>query len=519
MAARYLLQPSFLTHLGCFSKLVCRALRLRCTLRSKLRLGDQLGFNLIAEALTTPAYGEYCEDRSGRLIHLSDEPVLQGETPYGIESCQDPNERFFIRPGDGRRPFSTFASQTGYYFFDKVLESGHYWTTLAALWGLLDPEAYVLGVDGDAGTYAISFYDWYTDEVTELLNSLLVNDYPAFAPRAYRTTESDPQNSVRLQYPRLITQISDADGRSYDPETGSRILEEASGVLGLCESCEASIECRGYTGRYGGVYCETFDEESVCVKDCTYAEDSCPPGTECSRGSCLPTSGSCIDFPAQCNDNNPYGACDDGQCESGRCQTVSELKLVEAEPTFSLATDIFWFGFLFTTSSFSTLFNDQLNVFRTGSRGRVRPNDDTSETVSFTNPISGVTYEAVQTRCPDVAEVTYGGPEGECGRCDADSDCAGYTRFLGGSFCQPIDETENYFCLQDCTEDPQACGPDRECDDAGNCIPTSGSCPPVKPCSLTAPQGACDTGETCINGECVRAFVFLVNGASQVLSK
>ena len=64
----------------------------------------------------------------------------------------------------------------------------------------------------------------------------------------------------------MITQISDADGRSYDPETGTRILEEVSGVLGLCESCEASFECRGYTGRYGGVYCETFDEDSVCVK-------------------------------------------------------------------------------------------------------------------------------------------------------------------------------------------------------------------------------------------------------------
>ena len=49
---------------------------------------------------------------------------------------------------------------------------------------MLDPEAFVLGVDGDAGTYAIPYYDWYTEELTTLMNDLLVNDFEAFAPKA-----------------------------------------------------------------------------------------------------------------------------------------------------------------------------------------------------------------------------------------------------------------------------------------------------------------------------------------------
>ena len=51
------------------------------------------GFNLLAEVLSTPRYGEYCESEDGRMIHLSTDPVLQGDTPYGIGFCKDPNDR------------------------------------------------------------------------------------------------------------------------------------------------------------------------------------------------------------------------------------------------------------------------------------------------------------------------------------------------------------------------------------------------------------------------------------------
>ena len=98
------------------------------------------GFNLLAEVLSTPRYGEYCESEDGRMIHLSTDPVLQGDTPYGIGFCKDPpNDRKYLRPGDGRRAFSIYDSQQVTIFTDKVLESGHYWTSLAALWAMSRP--------------------------------------------------------------------------------------------------------------------------------------------------------------------------------------------------------------------------------------------------------------------------------------------------------------------------------------------------------------------------------------------
>jgi hypothetical protein len=179
---------------------------------------------------------------------------------------------------------------------------------------------------------------------------------------------------------------------------------------------------------------------------------------------------------------------------------------VEAEPTFSISSDIFWYGFLFTTASYSTLFNDQLNVFRTGSRGRVVPEDESSQMVSFTNPMSGVTYGAVQTRCPELENLSYAGPTGECGACEDNAQCSGYTGNYGATFCQSIAGSDNSYCLQDCTEDPNICGLGRTCDGIGNCVPDTGICPAVKPCSLTSRFGQCPESQTCVEGECVRAY-------------
>ena len=245
------------------------------------------GFNLLAEVLATPAYGVWCQNEAGELTHVSDEPILQGDGAP-LAGCAEGGERFYVPPGQGRRRFSIFDTSVGYYFPYKPQEAGHYWATLAAVWALTDPEAFVLGVDGDAGTYAISFYDWFTDEFTQLMNNILVEDYQGFGPSAALVPGAVDQNNlpvaqIRYQSPAVIYDA--ARGARYNPETGRRLHTDIGGRKSMCESCNESTECLGYTGRYGGVYCEPIAEEDEayhCLKDCTNSPGSCPEGTRCN---------------------------------------------------------------------------------------------------------------------------------------------------------------------------------------------------------------------------------------------
>tara|TARA_B100001093_G_scaffold492025_1_gene532695 strand:- start:119 stop:892 length:774 start_codon:yes stop_codon:yes gene_type:complete len=179
---------------------------------------------------------------------------------------------------------------------------------------------------------------------------------------------------------------------------------------------------------------------------------------------------------------------------------------MQAEPTFMLTSDIIWYGFLFTTSSFSTRFNDQLNVFRPGTNGQVESVDDQSSRITFTDPTSGVSYAAVQPNCPDIDAFVVAGSNGLCSPCETSRECAGHTGELGGVYCQPIGDNEDaFFCLKDCSDAPDSCGPGLACDEVGNCIPDAGTCYEPRQCSGRYPLGSCETGHTCIDGRCVSA--------------
>ena len=174
--------------------------------------------------------------------------------------------------------------------------------------------------------------------------------------------------------------------------------------------------------------------------------------------------------------------------------------MIGSDPTFMLKTDIFWYGFLYTTSSFSTRFNDQFNVFRPGTTSQVVGAGDADvETVVFTNPESGVSYASTQPRC--TLGVT-GGHVGLCGACEASEDCNGFTEgYYGEVFCVDLGDGAGT-CVQDCTEDASLCGAGFECEaETGNCLPVFGSCN-ERECSPTAPQGGCDEGYTCYEGAC-----------------
>ena len=433
------------------------------------------GISLLFNVIATPPYGMYCEDDQGHLLHLSDDPILQGEEIYET-TCKENGASVYMPPGQGRRYFSSYDPEAGYLFEFKPQEAGHYWATLAALWALFDPEAYLIGVDGDAGVYSISFFDWFDEEIFKALGDLLTRDYKGYAPRALPGSLNNTQEQlVNLQY----LPISSVSG--YDPLTGEVSEDPAGDLVGgtasLCDPCFEDSDCAGHTGGLGGTYCQPLaDGALVCMQDCTNDANLCPEGTACDEiGNCVPGERltSCTFLRGDCSAEFPLGRCEEGStCRDGTCYQQPPHYIVESNSTFMLKTDIFWYGFLFTTFSYSTRFNDELNVFRPGTPGEVIiENPQETEQISFTNPETGVIYAATQPRCiraePNTVEI--------CGACRYSEDCAGYESGLYGEvFCQPLVEGgDRFYCLQDCTNDESLCAEDEICDNRGNCMPTS----------------------------------------------
>jgi hypothetical protein len=457
------------------------------------------GFDLLAEVLTTPEYGTWCEGANGRLIHLSDAVIGQAEPVVDDADCAPDGRRWTIEAGEGRRQFSRYDANAGYYFEWKPLEAGHYWTTLAALWALVDPEAYAIGVEGDAGVFAISYYDWFGDEIDRLLGGMLASDYRGFAPRAVEADDADPTSNVRPT--RVVygssAPIYDFDSDAYfDPETGAPLgaeLPDTAGSASVCEACVTDSDCAGFTNELGGVYCQPYAGSRVCVIDCTEGPGSCPSGTTCYNGNCLPDgTRTCEDYVGECDAAHPLGRCPVGQtCEAGTCVEGGFAPLLEAEPTFSLTSDVLWYGFVYTTASYSTRFNDQMNVFRLGSPNQVVGDPAVSETVTFTDPLRGITWAAVQPRCDLTAP-----PDGSvplCGSCIVDAQCGGHTGRADGTLCAALDGPGNPgTCLQRCTggqaECPQGtvCGDDLLCQPAGGCAAPAMRCAYLEPADTAA---------------------------------
>ena len=463
--------------------------------------------NLLMNVLSTPSHGTYCETDEGELVYLGDSPNLQGEDRADPD-CKADASYIYLPPGQGRRHFSTYDPEAGYQFELKPEEAGHYWATLAAAWALFDTEAYLIGLDGDAGVYAISFFDWFEEEFYKVFAALLTDDYQSFAPRALpEKAEINQGNTPRLAKAQYLNSSS---FYGFDPLTGAFAEDPIQGLIagssGLCEVCESNEECAGYTGYIGGSFCGGLDDGSyACLQDCTEDSSVCAEGFVCDANkNCVPGRNidACAPFVEECSNAAPLGTCPEGStCRDGECYEAPEAYVIQSDPTFMLKTDIFWYGFLYTTASYSTRFNDQFNVFRPGTPGQVLVADDSQvEMLSFTDPESGITYAASQPKCND--SIT-GGTVGLCGACEVSTDCAGYVDgYYGEVFCVD-DGNGGGICAQDCTNDETLCGPEYTCEtETGNCLPSSGLCV-EELCSEEQLNGSCEEGFTCNNGTCI----------------
>ncbi|MCK6571975.1 zinc-dependent metalloprotease [Myxococcota bacterium] len=464
-------------------------------------VGMYAGFNLFGEALSTPPYGTYCEGENGNLIFLTDSLPDSATRDAANEdpACVAGARTYSIAPGVGRRRFSRYDNQAGYYLESRSLEAGHYFAELAAILSLVDFDARIIGAEGDAGTYAIGYYDVFRDEMEGLLNAIVSKDYRAFAPRARLAGEKDPEGHIAIELehrpPAPFYDYLTGSGVYFNPETGEE-LNTVEGPLpgpnGLCDACTTDTDCAGHTGALGGVYCVSFAGEARCMVDCTGDDASCPDGTTCYNGNCLPDGRrTCEDFSGACSESRPLGRCPMGStCEGGECVESHWNPVVETDASFMVDTDIFWFGFLYTTASFSTRFNDNFNVFRPGTADAVESDPAHSERVAFTDPVRGITYAAVQPRCDVDNPLTRETPL--CGACVADMQCDGYTGRPDGSLCAALaGANAPGTCLKRCTGGQSECPDGHTCSDRQLCEPDV-ACPEPSPrCALF---GTPDTG-------------------------
>ena len=498
-----------------------------------------MNFNLLAEAMATPPYGTYCTGKNGRLINLTSEVNTRDDiSDYYLNVYCDQDRPFYeVEQGEGRRRFSTYDVESGYNFGQLPLEAGHYWTTLAALWALVDPEAFVLGTDADVGTFSISFYDFFDDEIHALTNAIITDDYSAYSPimEVTDTTGETRKGTIHHVIPRSV--FDPELGVSFNPETGEDLATSQGpprATTAICQPCTTSSECNGYTGGFfGETFCQPIDETDnlYCVQDCTNDAELCPAGQECNdAGNCVPgDGGACEDDVRDCDGGNPHGACPDGQtCAEGTCADL--WPTVETDATFSITEDLLFYGMLYTTFSYSTRYNDQINVFKVGGAEEIVPGEG-FEMITFTDPISGDSYGAIAEAC---GASPTGGPVGLCEACDDFDDsasCAGYTGTLSGAYCQPIGEDdEQWQCLIDCTDTDEFCPDGTVCNADFNCVPDTDngvSCLDlVGACSSENTLGSCPADSTCVDGECVgeasaqcRYNLDQMNGAGQMVMK
>ncbi len=96
---------------------------------------------------------------------------------------------FVVIPrGLGRRMYSNYDFKSGYNFFNRMNEAGHYNDQVGAMFAAVIPEIDIQGVDitADQDRYNIPYYLVFRDEFQNTFSSLWANDEEKIRPLAYK---------------------------------------------------------------------------------------------------------------------------------------------------------------------------------------------------------------------------------------------------------------------------------------------------------------------------------------------
>lgn len=119
--------------------------------------------------------------------------------PVGRAALQELYESRFgaqdfvvIPRGLGRRMYSRYDYKSGFGFWNRMLEAGHYNDQVGAMFAAVIPEIDIQGVDiiADQDRYAIPYYLTFRDEFQNTFSSLWANDEEKIRPTAFKTVNA-----------------------------------------------------------------------------------------------------------------------------------------------------------------------------------------------------------------------------------------------------------------------------------------------------------------------------------------
>lgn len=188
-------------------------------------------FNLLADVMLTPPSGSY---------YLDDEGVYRN---YWWEADEDAD--LVLEQGQGRPQFTEYQWDSGYYYFDRAGEVGHFWDYLAAIYAITDSQAYRLGVDSAADelSYSIPWYLFFEFEITDMMNAIYAREPSLAGPYVVGGEFVKPP----------ISQLFDVDAQgnefSFDPMTGAEITPPPANAQPI--SLDATFTQELYAALYG----------------------------------------------------------------------------------------------------------------------------------------------------------------------------------------------------------------------------------------------------------------------------
>ncbi len=200
------------------------------TLENYWTIGTWNGFNLLSQVLKTPQYGTYCkgtdvDEKNGRWGCISEagEKVRWQRIPSESQK-PGPGEATVVR-GEGRRRFSRFDYESGYYYQSQITEIGSFWEQLAAIEALTTSTGIFVGVETgtDFTRFLVPYYIVFEEELHKIFEGTISEDYGAYGPII--------ANGKMHMAPTAVLALS--NGTSLDPATGQAYTPPSGEAVNL----------------------------------------------------------------------------------------------------------------------------------------------------------------------------------------------------------------------------------------------------------------------------------------------